>query len=117
MRVCLSGGLTFISPHSSITITPVIARSEATKQSRLFPWDFLDCFASLAMTAHTLMIIPCHADAAGDVVITGCELHAGAGGLLADSRAIEFLPRRLVGRIGEAAARLEFGAPPLQLFL
>jgi hypothetical protein len=63
------------------------------------------------------MIIPRHADAASDVVIAGCELHAGAGGLLADGRAIEFLPRRLVGRIGEAAARLKFGAPPLQLFL
>src|SRR5258706_13421613 len=63
------------------------------------------------------MIIPRHSDPAGDVVIAGCELHAGAGGLLADGRAIEFLPRRLAGGIGEAAAPLKFGAPPLKLFL
>src|SRR5438132_12040536 len=69
------------------------------------------------MTRVMLMIIPRHADAAGDVVIAGCELHAGAGGLLTYRCAIEFLPRRLVGRIREAAARFKFGAPPLQLFL
>src|SRR5450755_722930 len=56
-----------------------------------------------------LMIIPCHADSAGDVVIARRELHAGAGGLLADGRTIELLPRRLVGRIGEATTRFKFG--------
>src|SRR6202022_57466 len=54
-----------------------------------------------------LVIIPCHADPAGDVVITRRELHARAGGLLADGRAIELLPRRLVGGGGEAAFGLQ----------
>src|SRR6202030_1931875 len=31
--------------------------------------------------------------------------------------AIEFLPRRLVGRVGETALRFQFGAPPLQLLV
>src|SRR6202790_896690 len=64
-----------------------------------------------------LMIMPRRADAAGDVVIAGGEFHAGAGGLLADGGAIELLPRRLVGRIGEAALGLEFGMPLLELFI
>src|SRR5260221_9625587 len=63
------------------------------------------------------MIIPRDADAAGDVVIARRELHARAGSLLADGRAIELLPRRLVGRVGEAALGLEFGAPLLQLLV
>jgi hypothetical protein len=63
------------------------------------------------------MIIPRHANAAGDIVIARCELHACAGGLLADGRAIELLPRRLIGWIGEAALGLEFGAPPLQFLI
>src|ERR1700683_3453371 len=61
------------------------------------------------------MIIPRHADLAGDVVIAGGELHAGAGGLLADGRAIQLLPRRLVGWVGEAAFGLEVRAALLQL--
>jgi hypothetical protein len=40
--------------------------------------------SSPAMTKLVLVIIPGNADGAGDVVIAGCELHAGAGGLLAD---------------------------------
>src|ERR1700692_843736 len=63
------------------------------------------------------MIMPRRADAAGDVVIAGGEFHAGAGGLLADGGAIEFLPRRLVGRVGEATLGFQFGAPPLQLLV
>src|ERR1700726_4773196 len=63
------------------------------------------------------MIMPRRADAAGDVVIAGGEFHAGAGGLLADGGAIEFLPRRLVGRIGESALRFQLNAPPLQLLV
>src|SRR5580704_5321111 len=63
------------------------------------------------------MIIPRHADLAGDVVIAGGELHAGAGGLLANRRTIKLLPRRLVGRVGEAALGLEFGAALLQLLV
>src|SRR3984885_6209209 len=63
------------------------------------------------------MIIPRHADLAGDVVIAGGELHAGAGGLLADGRTIQLLPRRLVGRVGEAAFGLEVGAALLQLLV
>src|ERR1700731_4802686 len=62
-----------------------------------------------------LMIIPRHADLAGDVVIAGGELHAGAGGLLADGRTIQLLPRRLVGRVREATFGLEVGAALLQL--
>src|SRR3984957_4376541 len=65
----------------------------------------------------SLMIVPGHADRAGDVVIAGREFHAGAGGLLADGGAVEFLPRRLVGRIGEAALGFQFGAPPLQFLI
>src|SRR3954447_8924607 len=60
------------------------------------------------------MIIPRYADLARDVVIAGCELHAGAGGLLADGRTIKLLPRRLVGRVGEAALGLQLGATLLQ---
>src|SRR6266403_4255760 len=63
------------------------------------------------------MIIPRHADATGDVVIARGQLHTRAGGLLADGRAIELLPRRLVGRIGEAAPRFKVGAPSLQLLI
>src|SRR3984957_15248643 len=64
-----------------------------------------------------LMIMPRRANAAGDVVIAGGEFHAGAGGLLADGGAIEFLPRRLVGRVGKTALGLQFGAPPIQLLV
>src|SRR3954471_9002971 len=63
------------------------------------------------------MIIPRNADGAGDVVVAGCELHAGAGGLLADGRAIELLPWRLVGRVLEAAIGLELGVPLLELLV
>src|SRR4051794_38723636 len=63
------------------------------------------------------MIIPRDADLAGNVVIARRELHAGAGGMLAHGRAIELLPWRLVGGVGEAALGLELGAAPLQLFI
>src|SRR4051794_13064231 len=72
--------------------------------------------SSPAMTT-VLMIIPRRADRAGDVVVAGRELHAGAGGLLADGGAIEFLPRRLVGRIFESAIGLEFGAALFQFLV
>src|SRR5437870_2209236 len=99
MRACLSGGLTFL-------VLPLFFSSRhceerATKQSM----SQLDCFATLAMTTDELMIIPRDADLACDVVIARCKLHAGAGGLLADGRAIELLPGRLVRRIFEAATR------------
>src|SRR5882724_549635 len=64
-----------------------------------------------------LMIIPGDADLAGDVVIARGQLHAGAGGLLADGRAIELLPRRLVGRVGEAAFGLQLRATLLDLLV
>src|SRR5947208_1985923 len=63
------------------------------------------------------MIIPRDADPAGNVVIAGGELHAGAGGMLADSGAVELLPGCLVGGMGKAALRLQFRAPPLQLLI
>src|ERR1700730_8369097 len=63
------------------------------------------------------MLRPRHADLPGDVVIAGGELHAGAGGLLADGRAVEFLPRRLVGGIGEAAFGLQIRATLLGLLV
>src|SRR6478672_6486144 len=63
------------------------------------------------------MIIPRHAHLACNVMIAGGELHTGAGGLLADGRTIELLPRRLVGRIGEAALGLQLGAALLQLLV
>src|SRR5262249_25406399 len=87
----------------------------------------LDCFAEpvigprfartrwLAMTTSRLMIISRHADLACDVVVTRRELHAGAGRLLADRRAIELLPRRLVGRVGEAALGLQVGVAAFDL--
>src|SRR5713226_6869062 len=53
----------------------------------------------------------------GDVVIARRELQASAGGLLADGGAIELLPGRLVGRIGEAAFCLQIGAAPLQFLV
>src|SRR5882757_2136083 len=56
-----------------------------------------------------LMIIPRDADLARNILIARRELHAGAGGLLADGRAIEFLPRRLVGRVFEPTIGLEIG--------
>src|SRR5437868_7626033 len=64
-----------------------------------------------------LMIIPCDAHPAGNVVIAGGELHAGAGGMLADGGAIQLLPGCLVGRMGKAALSLQFRAPPLQLLI
>ena len=93
----------------------VIARSEATKQS-MFPMrrHGLPSLRS-RNDGGCLVIIPRHADRAGDVLIARGEFHAGAGGLLADGRAIEFLPRRLVGRVGEAALGLQLGAALLQL--
>src|SRR5690242_2953601 len=63
------------------------------------------------------VIIPGHADLAGDVVVAGGELHAGAGGLLADGVAIDFLPRRLVRREAEAALRLQLGMARLHLIV
>src|SRR5258707_13029436 len=60
------------------------------------------------------MIIPCDTDLAGDVVITRGEFHAGAGGLLANGRAVELLPRRLVRREFETSIRLEIGVALLQ---
>src|SRR5207248_9638112 len=45
------------------------------------------------------------------------SLHASAGGVLADGRAVELLPRRLVGRVREAAFGLEVRAPLLQLLV
>src|SRR6266849_6605454 len=75
----------------------------------------MDCFASLAMTLVALMVVSGHADLAGDIVIARGELHAGAGGLLADGRTIELLPRRLVGREGEAALGLQLGVALLHL--
>src|ERR1700704_3192668 len=63
------------------------------------------------------MIIPRDADRAGDVVIARREFQAGAGGLLADGRAIQFLPWRLVGRIFEAAVGLEFRAALLEFLV
>src|SRR5271169_4915732 len=63
------------------------------------------------------MIIPRHTDLAGDVVVARGKLYAGAGGPLADGRAIEFLPRRLARRIGEAAPGLELGVALLPLLI
>src|SRR5438105_2153396 len=91
----------------------VIARSEATKQSMPTQWrnGLLRCARN---DGGGLMIIPRHADRARNILIARGELHAGAGGLLADGRAIQLLPRRLVGRVGEAALGLQLGAALLQ---
>src|SRR5260370_25190325 len=71
-----------------------------------------DCGEVGCQIHRSLMIIPCHADASGDVVVARRKLQASAGGLLADGGAIELLPGRLVGRIAEAALCLEFGPSP-----
>src|SRR3984957_7668487 len=80
-------------------------------------FSILDCFALLAMTGSVLVIIPRDAAFAGDVVVARGKLHAGAGGLLADGRAIDFLPRRLVCRIGEAAFGFQLRMPLLHLVI
>src|SRR6478736_225033 len=67
------------------------------------------------MTAVVLMIIPGDADRARDVVVARRKLHAGAGGLLADGVAIDFLPRRLVRREAEAALGFQLGVTLLHL--
>src|SRR5439155_23234116 len=93
-------------------------RSEAIQKSNC--GNSLDCFvaALLAMTAGlALVIIPRHADFARDILVARGELHAGAGGLLADGGAIELLPRRLVGGVGEAAFALQLAAPLLHLVI
>src|SRR5258708_15823850 len=77
----------------------------------------MDCFASLAMRAVGLMIIPGVRDRARDGGIARGEFQAGAGGLLADGRAVQFLPRRLVGRIFEAAIGFEFRVSLLEFFV
>src|ERR1700743_2062005 len=94
----------------------VIARSTYDEPIQFFVWGagLLPCARNDGVT---LMIIPRNADGAGDVVIAGGELHAGAGSLLADGRAIELLPGRLVGRVLEAAIGLELGVPLLELFI
>src|SRR5262249_10352917 len=63
------------------------------------------------------VVVPRHADLACDVVIAGRELHAGAGRLLADGLAIELLPGRLMGRVGEAALGLQIGTALFQFLL
>src|SRR6185437_1297881 len=65
----------------------------------------------------SLVIIPRHADLAGDVVVARGELHAGAGRVLAHGGAVELLPRRLVGRVREAALGLQIGVALLDLLL
>src|SRR4051812_30575912 len=61
------------------------------------------------------MIIPRHADGAGDVAVARCQFETGAGGLLADGVAVELLPRRLVFRIRKSAHGLEVGEALLEL--
>src|SRR6516162_6281095 len=70
---------------------------------------------SPGMTAS--VIIPRHADFACDVVIARGKLHAGARGLLTDGRAIELLPRRLVGRVGKTAPGFQFGVASFDLLV
>src|SRR6185437_13457097 len=111
----------FSSMSVAITVAP--SRAKAVAQARPIPTAAAvtnarlplrrsDIWIYIARTAS--MIIAGDADTAGDVAIAGREFHAGAGGMLPDGRAVEFLPRRLVGRVGEAPFCLELGAPPLQ---
>src|SRR5579864_7483751 len=65
----------------------------------------------------SLVIISGHPDFACDVVVARGEFHTGAGGLLADGRAVDFLPWRLARRIGEAAFGLQFGMASLHLLV
>src|SRR5580698_9198142 len=111
MRVCLSGGLTCFSP---LRFCHCEEQSDEAIQTS---FSMLDCFALLAMTGSVLVIIPGDADFAGDVVVARSKLHAGAGGLLADRRAIDFLPRRLVCRIGKAAFGLQLRMALLHLVI
>src|SRR5438477_9189540 len=98
MRACLSGGLTFSCCPSFLLRHSGAERSDGPGihtpdrgygfRARIFDAPRND--------NDDLMIIPRDADFARDVLIARGEFHAGAGGLLADGRAIEFLPRRLV---------------------
>src|SRR6202790_3261533 len=90
-------------PHSGL-LRKVYHRARVRAQRRR---KFIIC-------GHALMVMPRGADNAGDVVIPRREFQTGPGGRLADGRAIEFLPRRLMRGIGEAALGLEFGATALQ---
>src|SRR5581483_12477284 len=83
-----------------------------TAQARLCP-PYVSSF--LAIDGAWSVIIPRHPDLAGDVVIARGELHAGAGGVLADGEAVELLPWRLVGGMREAALGLQLGVALLHL--
>src|SRR5690242_2973936 len=74
-------------------------------------------YAPSGLRVPNSVIIPRHADLAGDVLVAGGELHAGAGGLLADGVAIDLLPRRLVRREAESALRLQLGMALLHLIV
>src|SRR3954449_9669764 len=120
MRVCLSGGWTFGSSYFVVIPGRALrANPESRSDMRLLDSGFAR--ARLRSPRNDggccSMIIPRDPDGAGDVVIAGGEFEAGAGGLLADIAAIEFLPGRLVFRIGEAAHRFQVGKAPLQLFI
>src|SRR5581483_7517351 len=108
MRVCLSGGLTWCSPFDFRSLRGAKRRSNP---------DFLRDAGLLRCARNDelcLVIISRHAERAGDVVVARGKLHAGAGRMLADSRAIDFLPGRLALRMGEATFGLQIGAPLLQ---
>src|ERR1700691_3130897 len=109
MRVCLSGGLTCFSPLFLFVIPGRCAASiPESRDSGSGPSDHP------GMTVG-LVIIPRDAELAGDVVVARGQLHAGAGRLLADRRAIDSLPRRLACRVGEAALGFQFRMPLLHL--
>src|SRR5215471_12334880 len=86
-------------------------RSNSASLSRRGRVDGLTLLAMTVVAAGARMsvIIPRHADLAGDIVVARGELHAGAGGLLAYGVAIDLLPGRLVRREAEAALRLQLG--------
>src|SRR6185437_10857747 len=69
------------------------------------------------MTIPALMIIARNADAAGNIMISGCQFEAGASCMLTDGCAVKLLPRRLMRREGEAAFGFELGLATLQFFL
>src|SRR3569623_1027231 len=70
--------------------------------------------ATFESSSYSLMIVARH-EFLGDALILDRRLEHHAVGELIDHAALDLLPRRLMRRIGEAAALLQFGAALIEL--
>src|SRR3954447_26242805 len=105
--------------YFSLDSTSALSRMRGATRPTCHIWNR---YASLrspndGLRRRMLMIVPGNADLAGDVLIAGGEFHAGAGGMLADGRAIQLLPGCLVSGVRKAALGFQLGAPLLQLVI